>query len=45
MAYTAIMVVVTDFLSGVLSAIVIYGVLYRFFDKPATVPKEAYAEN
>jgi len=36
MAYTAAMVVVTDFLTGVLSAIVLYAVLYRFFDKPAT---------
>lgn len=34
MAYTAVMVVVTDFLTGVLSAIIIYGVLYRFFEKP-----------
>jgi MFS superfamily sulfate permease-like transporter len=33
MVYTAIMVVVTDFLTGVLSAIVIYAVLYRFFEK------------
>jgi MFS superfamily sulfate permease-like transporter len=34
MAYTAVMVVVTDFLTGVLSAIVIYAATYRFFDKP-----------
>ncbi len=33
MVYTAIMVVVTDFLTGVLSAIVIYAILYRFFEK------------
>ena len=32
MIYTAIMVVLTDFLIGVLSAIVIYGVLYKFLD-------------
>jgi MFS superfamily sulfate permease-like transporter len=35
MFYTAAMVVITDFLTGVLSAIIIYAVLYRFFDKPA----------
>ncbi|MGI9106568.1 MAG: SulP family inorganic anion transporter [Pyrinomonadaceae bacterium] len=35
MAYTAVMVVVTDFLTGVLSAIIIYGALFKFFDKPA----------
>jgi MFS superfamily sulfate permease-like transporter len=32
MLYTAVMVVLTDFLIGVLSAIVIYALLYRFFD-------------
>jgi MFS superfamily sulfate permease-like transporter/nucleotide-binding universal stress UspA family protein len=36
MVFTAIMVPVTDFLTGVLSALVIYGLLYRFFDKPST---------
>jgi MFS superfamily sulfate permease-like transporter len=35
MVYTAVMVLVTDFLTGVLSAIIIYAVLYRFLDKPA----------
>jgi MFS superfamily sulfate permease-like transporter len=35
MIYTAVMVPVTDFLVGVLSALVLYGVLYRFLDKPA----------
>jgi MFS superfamily sulfate permease-like transporter len=34
MAYTAVMVVLTDFLIGVLSAITIYGVLARFLEKP-----------
>ena len=37
MIYTAIMVVVTDFLTGVLSAIIIYALLYRFLDKPNPV--------
>jgi MFS superfamily sulfate permease-like transporter len=37
MIYTAIMVVVTDFLTGVLSAIIVYALLYRFFDKPNPV--------
>ncbi|TAK63200.1 SulP family inorganic anion transporter [Methylobacter sp.] len=35
MVYTAIMVPATDFLTGVLSALVIYFVTYRFLDKPA----------
>lgn len=35
MLYTAVMVIITDFLTGVLLAIIIYAVLYRFFDKPA----------
>lgn len=34
MVYTAVMVVFTDFLTGVLSAIVIWGVLGRVFDRP-----------
>lgn len=33
MAYTAVMVVVTDFLTGVMSAIIIYALLYKFLDK------------
>jgi sulfate permease, SulP family len=35
MIYTAIMVTFFDFLTGVLSAMVIYGTLYKFLDKPA----------
>jgi MFS superfamily sulfate permease-like transporter len=34
MVYTAAMVPLTDFLVGVLSALVLYGVLYRFLDEP-----------
>ena len=34
MIYTAIMVPLTDFLMGVLSALILYAVLFRFFDKP-----------
>lgn len=43
MAYTAVMVIVTDFLTGVLSAVIIYGVLYRFFDKPVAADEQAFA--
>jgi MFS superfamily sulfate permease-like transporter len=32
MIYTAVMVAVTDFLIGVLSALVLYGLLYKFLD-------------
>jgi MFS superfamily sulfate permease-like transporter len=35
MAYTAVMVAVTDFLIGVLSALALYGVLHRFMDRPS----------
>jgi sulfate permease, SulP family len=35
MVWTAVMVVVTDFLVGVLSAVVLYAVLYKFLDRPA----------
>jgi MFS superfamily sulfate permease-like transporter len=34
MVYTALAVMVTDFLTGVLTALALYGVLFRFFDKP-----------
>ena len=34
MLFTAVMVVITDFLTGVLSALALYGVLHRFLDKP-----------
>jgi MFS superfamily sulfate permease-like transporter len=37
MLYTAVMVPMTDFLIGVLSALVLYGVLYRFFDRAPPV--------
>jgi MFS superfamily sulfate permease-like transporter len=35
MVYTAVMVPMTDFLTGVLSALIIYAVLVKFLDKPA----------
>jgi MFS superfamily sulfate permease-like transporter len=41
MLWTAVLVVISDFLTGVLSAIILYGLLYRFFDKPALAPQEA----
>jgi SulP family sulfate permease len=34
MIYTAVMVAATDFLIGVLSALVLYGVLFKFLDRP-----------
>jgi MFS superfamily sulfate permease-like transporter len=39
MVWTAVMVVATDFLVGVLSAIILYAVLYRFLDTPAVAGK------
>ena len=44
MYYTAAVVLVKDFLTGVLSAIVIYVVLYRFFDTRREVPEEVAGE-
>lgn len=37
MVYTAVMVPLTDFLTGVLSALIIYAILRPFFDRPARV--------
>lgn len=42
MIYTAVMVPLTDFLTGVLSALILYAVLFKFLDK--TVHKAAHAE-
>jgi sulfate permease, SulP family len=36
MVYTAVMVPLTDFLTGVLSALIIYAILRPFFDQPAS---------
>jgi MFS superfamily sulfate permease-like transporter len=38
MVYTAVMVTVTDFLIGVLSALALYAVLHRFFEPPVAAP-------
>jgi SulP family sulfate permease len=43
MAFTAVLVIVKDFLTGVLAAIILYGVLYRFFDRPAA-SEQGYLE-
>lgn len=43
MVYTAIMVPMTDFLIGVLSALALYGVLHRWLDEPLTKPHLAEA--
>ncbi len=39
MVVTAVMVIVTDFLTGVLSGMVLYAVLFKFLDKP-TLPRK-----
>jgi len=39
MVWTAAMVVLTDFMIGVSSAIVLYAVLYRFLDTPVEAEK------
>ena len=40
MVYTAVVVLVTDFLTGVLTALLLYGVLGRFFDGSRARAKE-----
>ena len=44
MVYTAIMVPMTDFLTGVLSALILYAVLFKFLDKPVKREEEHLAE-
>lgn len=36
MTYTAVMVPLTDFLFGVLTALILYAALFKFFDRPQT---------
>ena len=43
MLFTAVLVIVRDFLTGVLAAIVVYGLLYRFYDRPSTEQEAAAA--
>lgn len=43
MVYTAAMVIMTDFLTGVLTAIIIWGVGTRFLDKPVAAVEPARA--
>jgi MFS superfamily sulfate permease-like transporter len=38
MAVTAVMVIITDFVTGVLSGMILYGVLFKFLDKPRSRP-------
>lgn len=45
MLYTAVMVPLTDFLTGVLSALILYGVLYRFFDRPRATGDDDRRDN
>lgn len=45
MIFTAVMVVVTDFLTGVLSAIIVYALLYRFLDRPSLRADEPNLED
>lgn len=44
MVYTALVVVLTDFLIGVVTAILIWGVLYRFFDRPVPAQEQVAAQ-
>jgi hypothetical protein len=44
MAYTAIVVLITNFLAGVLTAMVIYLLLFKFLDRPREAVPEDSAE-
>jgi len=41
MMYTAVVVILTDFLIGVVTAIFLWALLYRFFDKPVPAQEQA----
>ena len=44
-AYLRSEIEVADFLIGVVSAIIIWGFLYRFFDKPVPVQEQLAIQN
>jgi MFS superfamily sulfate permease-like transporter len=44
MAVTAVMVIITDFLTGVLTGMVLYGALFKFFDPPRDSGSESTAQ-
>jgi SulP family sulfate permease len=44
MVYTALAVIVTDFLTGVLTAMILYLALFKFLDTPSAPPAESGAE-
>jgi MFS superfamily sulfate permease-like transporter len=39
MIWTALAVILTDFMTGVVTGLVIYGLLFKFFDRPAPTPQ------
>ena len=45
MIYTATAVIVADFLTGVLTAIILHALLFRFFDRPEAMIKEPVVES
>jgi hypothetical protein len=45
MALTAIGVIVTDFLTRVLTAMIVYGLLFKFCDQPPQQPTEVAPAN
>jgi MFS superfamily sulfate permease-like transporter len=45
MTYTAVAVILTDFLTGVLTAIMLYALLCRFFERPGAGAEVSAREN
>jgi MFS superfamily sulfate permease-like transporter len=41
MALTAIVVIVTDFLTGVLTGLIVYALMFKFLDAPSSAPTHA----
>jgi SulP family sulfate permease len=42
MALTAIVVILTDFLTGVLTGLIVYALMFRFLDGPASAPAHSH---
>jgi len=41
MALTAVVVILTDFLTGVLTGLIVYALMFKFLDGPRSAPKHA----
>jgi hypothetical protein len=42
MTLTAIVVILTDFLTGVLTGLIVYALMFKFLDGPTSAPRHSH---